>query len=174
MSRPLVPEILIHSDRIEQRVRELGREICSTVPADGELAVLVVLKGAFVFAADLVRELDCRTRIGFMEIHKDPNRPGRADFVFTHPFPLEGADVLVVEDILDTGHTLDHLLSRLKSRRPARLRTVVLLDKKPRREVPIVPEYVGFEIPDRWVVGYGLDDAEAYRALPYVGYVREE
>lgn len=174
MIRPLATETLITASQIERRVGELAAEIGETVPSGGELAVLVILKGAFIFAADLVRSLPCRTRLGFMEIHKDPERPGRADFVFTHPFPMEGADVLVVEDILDTGHTLDHLLARLRSRRPARLRTVVLLDKKPRREVAVLPEYIGFEIPDRWVVGYGLDDGEAYRNLPDVRYVRED
>ncbi|MFN7965907.1 MAG: hypoxanthine phosphoribosyltransferase [Acidobacteriota bacterium] len=171
MTRPLSPEVLLSSERIKRRIAELAKEIAATVPAETELAVLVILKGAFVFAADLVRELPCRTRIGFMEIHKDPERPGRADFVFTHPFPMEGADVLVVEDILDTGHTLDHLLSRLNARRPQRLRTVVLLDKKPRREVPVLPEFIGFEVPDKWVVGYGLDDDENYRNLPFVGFV---
>lgn len=173
MSRPLSPEVLIPADRIAARVQELARQITADIRSDQELAVLVVLKGAFIFAADLLRALPCRTRIGFMEIHKDPERPGRADFVFTHPFPMEGADVLVVEDILDTGHTLAHLLSRLRARRPARLRTVVLLDKKPRREVEVLPEYVGFEVPDRWVVGYGLDDDENYRDLTYVGFVAD-
>lgn len=171
MTRPLSPEVLIPAERIQQRVRELAEQIGASVPVDTELAVLVILKGAFIFAADLIRALPCRTRIGFMEIHKDPERPGRADFVFTHPFPMEGADVLVVEDILDTGHTLDHLLSRLAARRPQRLRTVVLLDKKPRREIPVLPEFIGFEVPDKWVVGYGLDDTENYRNLPFVGFV---
>jgi hypoxanthine phosphoribosyltransferase len=96
-----------------------------------------------------------------------------ADFVFTHPFPVEGADLLVIEDILDTGWTMDHMFARLRSRRPKRLRSVVLLDKKPRREVEVPIDYVGFEIPDVWVVGYGLDDGETFRNLPDVRFTVE-
>lgn len=170
----LAPEVLITEEQLRARIDDLAREIAGATPADGEIAALIVLKGAFVFAADLVRAIPRRMRIGFLETHKDPTRPGLADFVFTYPFPIEGADLLVIEDILDTGHTLRHLQRRMLARRPARLRTAVLLDKKPRREVEVPVDYVGFEIPDRWVVGYGLDDGERYRNLKDIRYIRDE
>ncbi len=172
--RSLAPEILIPAERIEARIAEMARDITAATPEDGEIAALIVLKGAFVFAADLLREIPRRVRVGFLETHRDTTRPGLADFVFTYPFPIEGADLLVIEDILDSGHTLQHLQSRMAARRPARLRTAILLDKTPRREVPVSVDYVGFEIPDLWVVGYGLDDSERYRNLKDIRYVRED
>ncbi len=172
--RRLAPEVLIPADRIRNRVEELAAEITAATPDDGEIAALIVLKGAFVFAADLLRAVPRRVRVGFLETHRDPQRPGLADFVFTYPFPIEGADLLLVEDILDTGHTLRHLQNRMRARRPARLRTAVLLDKKPRREIEVPVDYTGFDIPDLWVVGYGLDDGERYRNLSDIRYVRDE
>ena len=172
--KELASEVLISADQIRARIDVLARQIAEETPKDGEIAALIVLKGAFVFAADLLRAIPRRTRIGFLETHRDPLRPGLADFVFTYPFPIEGADVLVIEDILDTGHTLKHLQNRMKARRPARLRTAVLLDKACRREVDVKVEYSGFEIPDLWVVGYGLDDEERHRNLPDIRYVREK
>ena len=172
--RRLSPEILIPAVKIRARVLELAEEISRDTPEDGEIAVLIVLKGAFVFGADLVRAIPRRTRIGFLETHKDPHKRGMADFIFTHPFPIEGADLLVVEDILDSGWTMDHMFARLRARRPKRLRSVVLLDKAPRREVQVPIDYVGFAIPDVWVVGYGLDDGEAFRNRPDVRFTVED
>lgn len=172
--RALAPEILIPKERLQARVAELARQITEDTKENEELAALIVLKGAFVFAADLLRAIPRRVRIGFLETHRNPTRPNLADFVFTYPFPVEGADLLVIEDILDSGYTLRHLQSRMLARRPARLRTVVLLDKKPRRAVEVQINYMGFEIPDLWVVGYGLDDGENYRNLCEIRYVRGE
>ena len=172
--RELASEVLIPAETIRARVHELARRITDDTPADAELAALIVLKGAFVFAADLLRAIPRRCRVGFLETHRDPSRPGLADFVFTYPFPVEGADLLLIEDILDSGYTLRHLQSRMLARRPARLRTAVLLDKKPRRQVNVPVEYAGFEIPDLWVVGYGLDDGENYRNLSEIRYVRDD
>ena len=171
MPRRLAPEILITKQAIARRVEELGRAIAEQTPEEGEIAALIVLKGAFVFAADLLREIPRRTRIGFLETHKDPERPDSTDFVFTHPFSVEGADLLIIEDILDTGVTLTRLQERLRSRRPQRIRTAVLLDKSCRRTVEVEVDYIGFEIPDKWVVGYGLDEEEAFRNMPQIGYV---
>lgn len=171
--RPLAPETLIDTDALAERIGEMADDIARDTPEDAELAVLIVLKGAFVFGADLLRRIDRRTRIGFLETHKDPERPGRTDFVLTHPFSIENSDLLIVEDILDSGVTLRQLQQRLRARRPKRLRTAVLLDKTARRTVDVPVEYIGFEIPDRWVVGFGLDDEEAYRNLPFVGWVEQ-
>lgn len=169
--RSLASEILIDAEKIRRRVRELAAEIERDTPENGEIAALIVLKGAFVFGSDLLREINRHVRIGFLESHRDVEHPGLADFAFTHPFRVEGSDLLIIEDILDTGHTMNHLLSRMRSRRPARLRTVVLLDKISRREVPVPVDYIGFQIPDKWVVGYGLDEEERFRNLQDIGYV---
>lgn len=169
--RPLAGEILISAEAIAARVRAMARDIDASTPQDGEIAALVVLKGAFIFAADLLRAIERPTRVGFLEIHKDPEGSREADFVFTHPFPIEGRDVLIIEDILDSGITLTALQGHMRARKPARLRTAVLLDKTVRRVVPCPVEFVGFEIPDRWVVGYGLDDEGYYRNLPAIGYI---
>lgn len=171
--RVLSDETLVSAGDISRRIAEMARQIADDTPADADLAALIVLKGAFVFGADLLRAIPRKLRVGFLETHRDPQRPGLADFVFTYPFPIEGADLLVIEDILDSGHTLKHLQSRLAARRPRRLRTAVLLDKKPRREVEVPVEYIGFDIPDEWVVGYGLDDGEYYRNLSDMRYIRD-
>jgi hypoxanthine phosphoribosyltransferase len=172
--RRLSDEVLISEERIGARIREMAGQIAADTPDDREIAALIVLKGAFVFGADLLRAIPRRVRVGFLETHRDPTRPGLADFVFTYPFPIEGADLLVIEDILDSGHTLKHLQSRMTARRPMRVRTAVLLDKKPRREVEVPVDYVGFDIPDLWVVGFGLDDGEQYRNLRDVRFMRDE
>lgn len=171
--RQLSEDILITRNQIQTRVEELAAQIAADTPPDGEIAALIVLKGAFVFASDLLRALPRRMRVGFLETHRDPDRPGLADFVFTYPFSVEGADLLVIEDILDTGHTLRHLQNLMRSRRPSRLRTAVLLDKTSRREVEVPVDYTGFPIPNLWVVGYGLDDNERFRNLPDVRYIVE-
>ncbi len=171
--RPLAPDKMFGEEEIRERVAALAASISEDTPEGADLAALVVLKGAFVFAADLLRRIDLPLRVGFLEIHKDPERPGEADFIFTHPFRIKDADLLLVEDILDTGVTLSVLLERLRARRPARIRTAVLLDKASRRKVDVPIDYVGFRVPDRWVVGYGLDDDGRYRNLPDIRFVRE-
>ncbi len=169
--RALASEILFTREQIHERVLELGAAITADTPAGQEIAALIVLKGAFIFGADLLRAIDRPTRIGFLETHKDPERPGVTDFVFTHPFSIEDADLLIIEDILDSGITMNRLLARLAARRPERIRTAILLDKTARRSEEVRVEYSGFEIPDKWVVGYGLDDGETYRNLPHISYV---
>lgn len=171
--RALSEEVLITPEALAKRVDEIARAIEGDTPEGGEISALIVLKGAFVFGADLLRRVRRPVRVGFLEIHKDPQDPDEVDFIFTHPFAVEGSDLLVVEDILDTGITMNALLARLRQRRPRRLRTAILLDKKERREVPCPVEYTGFEVPDKWVVGYGLDDAGLYRNLPGIQYVQE-
>ena len=171
-----VPE-LISAERIHARVGELAAEI---VAADGhaaasELLVVVVLNGAFVFAADLLRAFDregAGPGIDFLAVssYGDGTRSsGDVEFRCPPKCSVEGRSVLLVDDILDTGRSLGAVKEWLEQQGAARVRTCVLLDKPTRRETAMEADYIGFEIPDRFVVGYGLDYAEQYRHLPYVG-----
>lgn len=178
--RPLSKTILRTAEGIRERVEALAREIArdrlparEDGPGDG-LVVLGVLSGAFVFMSDLVRRLDLPLECGFITIVEGDRADRMSRFRFHLSLPIEGRDVLLVEDILDTGITLSRLHEDLSRLGPARLRTCVLLDKPSRRVVPFAPEYVGFTVPDVWVVGYGLDDDGWYRNLPYLTSVVEQ
>lgn len=163
--------ILIPEERIEERVAAMADAIAADTPEGTELSVIALMDGAFMFCADLVRRLPMPVRIAMTPVLsvERGGDPGRV--MLPLDFPIEGADLLLVEDILDTGRTLAALKERLERRRPRRLRIAVLLDKPARRQARIVPEYVGFQVPDRWVVGYGLDADGLYRNLPYISYV---
>jgi hypoxanthine phosphoribosyltransferase len=163
-------EILKSETEIADRVRALGREITQHYKGQ-EVAVLGVLKGAFVFLADLVRHLDLDVQIGFLESITARKTSFLTEIVFSSSFRIEGNHLLVVEDILDTGVTLAYLSQQLELYRPRSLRIVTLLDKPQRRKVDLQPEHVGFQVPDRHVVGYGLDYEGRYRNLPYLTYV---
>lgn len=169
-----VEEILLDEPTIRAKVAALGRQIAQDY--DGESLVLVcILKGAITFTADLVRVLPMPVRLDFMAISSygaGTKSSGVVRILKDLDAPIEGEHVLIVEDIVDSGLTLSYLHNSLLSRGPASLRTCVLLDKVERREVDFKPDYVGFEIPDRFVVGYGLDYAERYRNLPYIGVLR--
>ncbi len=162
---------LISETDIERRVRELATEISRDY--EGESLTLVgVLKGAFVFLADLARHLTVRREIEFMAVSSYGTRTthsGAVRVLMDLRQSIEGKHVLIVEDIVDTGLTLHYLLELLNTREPASLRTCALVRKKDRHEVDVTIDYVGFDIPDVWIVGYGLDYAEDYRALPYIG-----
>ena len=137
------------------------------------LSVLALMDGAFMFCADLVRRLPMPVRLAFVPVVSigrggDPSRVALPD-----GFPVEGADLLVVEDILDTGQTLGVLVDKLQAMKPRRLRLAVLLDKPAGRIVEIEPDYVGFSVDDRWVVGYGLDSDGLYRNLPYISFMEQ-
>jgi len=164
-------EILIAETALHARVEALARAIATDTREGGELSVIALMDGAFMFCADLVRRLPMPVRLALVPI-KSIDRGG-SPLAITLPegFPLEGADVLVVEDILDTGRTLLALKSHVLSQQPARLRIAVLLDKPARRAVPLNADYVGFQVPDRWIVGYGLDVDGLYRNLPYLSFV---
>lgn len=171
-----VQEILLDAQTLATRVAELGEQITRDY-AGRSLALVCILKGAFVFAADLYRHLQIPTSVDFMAISSYGNRTQSSGVVrITKDLDssIEGCDVLIVEDIVDSGLTLSYLLENLSSRRPASLRTCVLLDKPERREVDIDVAYRGFSIPDRFVIGYGLDYAERYRNLPYIGVLKPE
>jgi len=163
-----VASVLFGREDIRRRVEELGRTIAGDY--EGREPVLVtVLRGGAIFLADLIRAVDLPLEVHFMAVSRygeAVESMGRVRILLDVEADLEGRDVLLAEDILDTGLTLRYLLSVLNARRPASLEVVTLLDKSVRRIVPLTPRYAGFDCPDRFVVGYGLDHKERYRNLP--------
>lgn len=167
----LSSEVLISEERLRERVAAMARAISADTPDGVTLSVIALMDGAFMFASDLVRLLPMPVHLALVPF-ASVARGGDPERIALPPgLPVEGADLLVVEDILDTGQTLAALLAHLERLRPARVRLAVLLDKPARRKVAVRPDYVGFAIPDRWVVGYGLDAGGLYRNLPYVSFV---
>jgi hypoxanthine phosphoribosyltransferase len=167
----LSSEILISEEKLQERVRALAFAIAADTPETESLSVLALMDGAFMFCADLVRRLPMPVHLALASVPSigrggDPRR-----LALPLDFPVESADLLIVEDTLDTGRTLSALREHLARRRPRRIRIAVLLDKPARRDVDVRPDYVGFRAPDRWLVGYGLDLDGLYRNLPYVSYV---
>jgi hypoxanthine phosphoribosyltransferase len=159
--------VLISSEKIQARIRELGVQISHDYP-DGNLHMICILKGACFFLTDLARAMKRDVFVDFMGIStygKGKTSSGEVKVTKDLDISLEGADVLIVEDIVDSGVTLTYLRHMLEQRRPRSIRIVALLDKPERRLRPITADYVGFEIPDEFVVGYGLDYAEKYRNL---------
>jgi hypoxanthine phosphoribosyltransferase len=166
-----VGEILIGEDALQSRIHDLGNEISSDY-AGRELLLVGVLKGAVFFMADLMRSLSVPCEIDFMAISSygaSTDSSGVVRILKDLDINIEGRHVLVVEDIIDSGLTLSYLLRNLESREPASLEICALLTKPSRREIDVPVRYVGFEIPNKFVIGYGLDFAERYRNLPYVG-----
>jgi hypoxanthine phosphoribosyltransferase len=169
-----IGEILVQPDQLQRRVRELGQEISRDY--EGRNPLLVgVLKGAIFFLADLMREISAPCEVDFMAISSygsSTASSGVVRILKDLDAAIEGRDVLIVEDIVDTGHTLRHVLDILATRRPRRIETCALLDKPSRRETGVSARWIGFEIPDTFVVGYGIDYAQRNRNLPYIGAVR--
>lgn len=164
---------LITEPQIAARVHQLAREI-SAEYADKPLLVVGVLHGAYVFMADLVRQLTLPVRCAFVMLSSygdDTVTSGEVKLRLDLLRPVDGEHLLVVDDIVDTGVSIAWLVEHLTAKNPASLRLCVLLDKPARRRVPIKIDYVGFEVPDRFVVGYGIDCADHHRELPYIGYV---
>ncbi len=168
--RKEVERILITDRQIARRVHQMAREIEHDF-AGRELVVVSLLTGTVMFLADLVRHLSLPLRLDFIGVSSYGAGTESGELVFTKELRLDvrGRDVLLVDDILDTGKTLSHVIPKLRLLKPRRLRTCVLLDKTSRRTEHVEVDYVGFEIPDFFVVGYGLDFAERYRNLPFVG-----
>jgi hypoxanthine phosphoribosyltransferase len=154
-------------------VAQLGREVARDF-AGRETVVVALLTGTVMFLADLIRHLPIPLRLDFLGVSSYGAGTTSGELVYTKELRLEvrGRDVLVVDDILDTGRTMDRVVTKLRTLRPRRVRTCVLLDKKARRKVKFHADYVGFEIPDEFVVGYGLDYAERYRNLPFIGILK--
>jgi hypoxanthine phosphoribosyltransferase len=173
--RPHRIERLIGAEELAARVRELAAQISADYRGQ-ELLVVGVLKGAFVFCADLLQHLEgVRAQVDFIACSSygtATETSGVVRILKDLNAPVTDRDVLLVEDIVDTGLTLQYLQAHLRSQGPRSLRTAVLLDKPYRRQVPVPVDYRGFEIPDLFVVGYGIDWAEHYRHLPYIGAVR--
>lgn len=168
--------VLLTEEQIQNRIRELGAQITADFP-DGNLYLVCILKGACFFLADLARSLGRDAVVDFIGISsygKGKTSSGEVKLTKDLDLSVEGADVLVVEDIVDSGITLNYLLQVLKQRRPKSVRIVALLDKPERRVRPVEVAYVGFEIPDAFVVGYGLDYAERYRNLRDICVLEEE
>jgi len=173
--RPYVIDEMISAKAIAARIEELSREISEEFRDTRKLVVVGLLRGSFVFIADLVRELDLPIEVDFIEAssYGDGMESSREVRILKDlRSAIEGRDVLVVEDIVDTGFTLSHVIKLLQSRKPARLKTIALLDKPSRREADIKADWIGFEIPDEFVVGYGVDFAQRNRNLPFIGKVR--
>ena len=175
MSGGPVGEVLVQPDELRARVTELGAEISRDY--DGRDLLLVgVLKGAVFFLSDLMRQIDIPVEVDFMAVASygsQTDSSGVVRILKDLDAAIDGRDVLIVEDIVDSGLTLQYLMRNLGARNPATLEVCALLTKPERRKVEVVPRYVGFEIPDRFAIGYGLDHAERYRNLPYVAALNE-
>jgi len=171
------PEVLISEDDIQSRVAELAAQISSDYDGCSDLVMVGVLKGSFIFLADLSRRLEIPRTIEFIAVSSYGNKAlssGAVRLVMDVRGDLDGKHVLIVEDIVDTGHTLKYLIGIMKSHRPASVKTAALVRKADRAEVDVTIDYLGFDIGNEWVVGYGLDFAEQNRTLPYIGVIKPD
>ncbi len=171
-----IQEILFSEEQLKARVNELARQIEGDYAGE-EVMLIGVLRGSFVFMADLCRALRLHCALDFMAVSsygKGTTSSGQVQITKDLSEDISGRHVIVVEDILDSGNTLSYLLKLLQHRHPADIRLAVLLDKPERRKQLVKPDYTGFTIPDAFVVGYGLDYAERYRNLPYIGILKPE
>jgi len=172
-----VDKILISEDRLQQRIVELGREINEMYCDDDPPLLVCVLKGAFMFLADLTRQMTIRHEVDFMETSSYGARTkssGVVRILLDLERNIEGRHVLIVEDIVDSGRTLSYVTRNLETRNPASVRVCTLLNKPSRRVIDVAIDFVGFEVPDEFVIGYGLDFDEEYRNLPFIGVLKEE
>jgi len=168
--------IMLTEEEIRARVAEIGRQLTEEYQ-DKEPILLCIMKGSLVFTADLMRQLNVKCTLESITLSSYramATRPG--ELTLNEPFEVDitGRDVIVIEDILDTGRTLSFVMELLKAQNPASLKLVVLLDKPSRREAPVEADLVGFTVPDAFVVGYGLDYNQKYRNLPYIGVLKPE
>lgn len=176
MSSSRVAKVLISPDQLNQRIREIAVQIEHDHPGDQPIHFISVLKGGFLFLADLIRQMGTRVTLDFMAVSsygKGTSSSGEVRLLKDLDSRIEGRDVVIVEDIVDTGLTLTYLQDILQARAPRSVRTAALLSKPSRRRVDVVVDYIGFEIEDYFVVGYGLDYDERFRNLPYIGVLEE-
>jgi hypoxanthine phosphoribosyltransferase len=170
----IIDKILLPENLILQRVQGLGQQITNDYCGQS-FTLICVLKGALVFVADLIRSMDAHPNLDFVQISSYGNKTessGNIDFLRKHTTNIKGQNILVVDDIIDSGLTLYYLNEYILSKKPASLRNCVLLNKPDRRKKHITIDYIGFDIPDEFVVGYGLDFAEKYRCLRYIATLR--
>lgn len=172
---PEIERILVTKEQIERRVAELAEQINQDYASIERLYIIGILKGAFIFLADLTRNLTIPHAVDFMALssYGQTTVSGAVRILMDVREPLEGQHVLIVEDIVDSGHTLNYLTHLINNRKPASLRTCVLV-RKQRNGIDVTVDYLGFTIPDVWVVGYGLDYADRFRTLPYVAELKRE
>ena len=172
-----IAKVLVPEQKLQNRIEELGQAINATYSDADRPLLICVLKGAFIFLADLIRHLEMRHEVDFMEISSygaGTASSGVVRILLDLAQSIEGRHVLIVEDIIDSGRTLDYITRNLRTRGPASLRVCTLLSKPERREIDVPVDFVGFEVPDEFVVGYGLDFAEEYRNLPFIGVLKED
>lgn len=173
---PDLAEVLLTEGQIRERIKTIAREI-KAVYGDGEFTIISLINGAVMFTADLMREIDNPVRLDCIRVSSYGAKTksiGTPQVIYSLTLDIKDRDVLVIDDILDTGKTLKLVKELVQELKPASCRTCVLLDKKARREVALEADFVGFEIPDKFVVGYGLDFAERYRNLPGIGVLKPE
>jgi hypoxanthine phosphoribosyltransferase len=172
MSQEVIGEVLVDEEALQRRVAELGRAVSAHYHGK-DLVLICVLKGGVAFLVDLMRQITVPHEIDFLAISSygvgQRQSSGAVRLIMDLKADIEGRDVLIVEDIVDSGRTMDYLLRTLWARKPTTLRVCTLLNKPSRREVDVDLDYIGFDIPDKFVLGYGLDLDEKYRNLPYVG-----
>lgn len=169
-------KVLLTEEELDKRVTEMGRQITEKLRGEEPLFV-GVLKGSFVFMADLMRRVDLRCSVDFMAVSsygKGTSSSGEVKINKDLNEDISGRHIVIVEDILDSGVTLNYLVGYLRNRAPASITLVTLLDKPARRKAPVKADIAGFEVPDEFVVGYGLDYAEKYRNLPYIGVLKPQ
>jgi hypoxanthine phosphoribosyltransferase len=168
-----IERVLITEEQVKRRVKELGEEISHDYKGK-DLVIVAVLRGAIVFLCDLIREISIPITLDFLSIssYSGQTRTGVVRILKDLDESIENRHVILVEDIIDTGLTLNYILKTLRARRPADIRVCALLDKKARRIVDVQIDYVGFEIPDEFVVGYGMDYDQRYRSLPFIGILK--
>ncbi|MFW6288075.1 MAG: hypoxanthine phosphoribosyltransferase [bacterium] len=173
-----ISEVIISEEEIQNRIKELAEDITKTYNKSEEVIMVCILRGAVIFMADLARHINLPVVFDFMDVSsygESTTSSGVVRIIKDLEENIENRHVLLVEDIMDTGTTLKHVIDMLKTRDPLSIRIVTLLDKPERRVVKqIEADFNGFEIPDKFVVGYGLDFAEKYRNLPYIGVLKEE
>ncbi len=176
MNSQINPRILISGAEIEEAVNRLATNIRNDYPA-GNILVISILKGSFIFTADLVRHMRLPLEVHFIQLSSYGERMESSGEVrLVHPLqcPIKGRHVLVVEDIVDTGHTISFIMEQLRAEQPASLKLCALADKPSRRVVPVTIDYLGFTVPDKFIVGYGIDWDEKYRHLPDICVLEDE
>ncbi|MBN1488164.1 MAG: hypoxanthine phosphoribosyltransferase [Anaerolineae bacterium] len=172
-----VEKVLVSEEQIQQRIKELAGEMNAIYSDDNPPLLVCILKGAYMFLSDLTRHLTFRHELDFMEISSyghSTKSSGIVRILLDLAASIENRHVVIVEDIVDTGNTLDYIIRNMSTRNPASLRVATLLNKPSRRILEVPVDFVGFEVPDEFVIGYGLDFAEQYRNLPFIGVLKAE